>query len=864
MSIFLYFHCIAWLSFAGTIVKVTPKKGKATNLKATITVKNPTISAPATAEVTVGATASVAATAKPAGAVVSYASDNTAVATVDANGVVTGVAEGTAKITATVKSGSVKKTATTTVTVVDTAAKKIASVTATSVKTLDVKFDGIVKDAATGTFKVSRAGTDVTMTAKWAADNKSAVLTSEASLQAGTYTVAYGEMTGTVVVTAQKATKISILTTKVGLDASLGSQQRVYYKVLDQYGNDMGVASNKLTVTATNMNKNSTVEIDTNSNKTNTYFDMFVPAVPYSSIGDKIAVVAYLTTDVSVNVSANIEIANIYTKTFAFGEPDKAKDAHFYVEKTDYSYSLPYTATDSEGNKVLLEKTKTTLEAKNATTNNLTFISSNPSTIDPKNFKIDSNGKLTFTTGNYASTVTLTALNTVTGETTNISITVGKKPALSKVEVTDVTVRKGFSSSDKVKAEIVGYDQYGTVIPAANMANLNLANDFTFTGSAWVDHVSGATVTKDGKYVEFTRLNSVLGSAAIGAKFDVRFISKTDVTLSSTATLIIGDARVASYFKVDSSAVDTLFAGASGDLKVTVYDNYDQEMNTDYSLSVEETGRVTVTTPSAISGTKQVKAPVTADRSISGASESGTVEVVLYDAEKNEVDRKTVTINVSNVLDKLIVSTDKDTYASGDKINVEIKAYNGQYFLNNFNATVATTVVSYNSGNTAVDTKKENLTFKNGVATTTLDAKTAVKSVGVAVDAATATGNTAVDEEYVRNITVNAPSATTKYGVAVTGSSITVTAQNAVGETVTGYAGNKAITVKVEKKTALGTSDVTDEYIASNVKNSIKSFANGTITIGSTKAFAAETDVIYIITVSEQGSKITGSAEIKK
>ena len=238
--------------------------------------------------------------------------------------------------------------------------------------------------------------------------------------------------------------------------------------------------------------------------------------------------------------------------------------------------------------------------------------------------------------------------------------------------------------------------------------------------------------------------------------------------------------------------------------------------------------------------------------------------MVLYDAEKNEVDRKTVTINVSNVLDKLIVSTDKDTYASGDKINVEIKAYNGQYFLNNFNATVATTVVSYNSGNTAVDTKKENLTFKNGVATTTLDAKTAVKSVGVAVDAATATGNTAVDEEYVRNITVNAPSATTKYGVAVTGSSITVTAQNAVGETVTGYAGNKAITVKVEKKTALGTSDVTDEYIASNVKNSIKSFANGTITIGSTKAFAAETDVIYIITVSEQGSKITGSAEIKK
>ena len=62
MSIFLYFHCIAWLSFAGTIVKVTPKKGKATNLKATITVKNPALSVKAAKEVAVGATEQITAT----------------------------------------------------------------------------------------------------------------------------------------------------------------------------------------------------------------------------------------------------------------------------------------------------------------------------------------------------------------------------------------------------------------------------------------------------------------------------------------------------------------------------------------------------------------------------------------------------------------------------------------------------------------------------------------------------------------------------------------------------------------------------------------------------------------------------------
>ena len=849
----------------GYCVKVTAKKaGKSVKKTLTFkaTVKNPTISAPATAEVTVGATASVAATAKPAGAVVSYASDNTAVATVDANGVVTGVAEGTAKITATVKSGSVKKTATTTVTVVDPAAKKIASVTATSVKTLEVKFDGIVKDAATGTFKVSRAGTDVAMTAKWAADNKSVVLTSEASLQAGTYTVAYGEMSGTVIVTAQKATKINILTTKVGLGVNLGSQQRIYYTVLDQYGNDMGIASNKLTITATNMNKNSSMngDIYTNSNKTNTYFDLLVNPAPANSIGDKIAVVAYLTTDVSVNVSATLEIANIYTKTFTFGEPDKAKDTHIYVDKTDYSYSLPYTAADSEGNKVLLKKTRTTLGTP-ATTNNITFVSSNPSTIDPADFKIDSDGKITFKTGSYASTVTITALNTVTGETSSVNITVGKKPSLSKVEITDVTVHKGFTAGEKVKAEIVGYDQYGTVIPVANMANLDLSSYFTFTGSACAAGTT-AKVTKDGKYVELANLNSVLASAAIGAKFNVTFISKTDATLSSTATIIIGDATVASYFKVDSSAVDTLFAGATGTLKVTVYDNYDQVMTTGFTVSATKTGKVNVGAGTWNAAAKQTEYTVTG-LPVSGTAESGTIDLLLKDASDNEVENKSVTVNVSNTVRNLIVSTDKTSYASGDKINVEIKAYNGQDFLSNLNTTLAVTVASYNEGGTAVDSKVENLTFKNGVATTTLDAKAVVKSVGVAVKSATATGNRDIAEVKVEDLSVNASSTTTKYGVAVSGSAITITAQNSVGETVTGYAGNKAISVKVEKKTALGTSDVTDSFIASADKNSIKNFADGKFEITSTNPITAEANVIYIITVSEQGSKITGSAEIK-
>ena len=94
------------------IVKVTGKKsGKAVKktLKATITVKNPSLTLKAASEVAVGAKETVKATVKPASTKVTFSSSDDAIATVDATtGEVTGVKAGDVTITA--KAGKTTKT----------------------------------------------------------------------------------------------------------------------------------------------------------------------------------------------------------------------------------------------------------------------------------------------------------------------------------------------------------------------------------------------------------------------------------------------------------------------------------------------------------------------------------------------------------------------------------------------------------------------------------------------------------------------------------------------------------------------------------------------------------------------------------
>lgn len=136
---------------AKVTVKVTAKKaGKKVSktLKATVTVKNPSLTLKAANEVAVGATEQITATVKPASTKVTYASSDATIATVDEKGVVTGVKAGDVTITA--KAGKTSKTVKMTV-----KNYVLQSVKQTKANTLEASILGATKNIKTTDVKIT-------------------------------------------------------------------------------------------------------------------------------------------------------------------------------------------------------------------------------------------------------------------------------------------------------------------------------------------------------------------------------------------------------------------------------------------------------------------------------------------------------------------------------------------------------------------------------------------------------------------------------------------------------------------------------------------------------------------------------------
>ena len=871
-------------------VKVTYKKSAKKNAKtytknltSKITVKTPSLTLDQTSvSLKLGEKATVKATAKPSNAKLEYSSSNSAVATVD-GGVITGVAEGTAEIKVTATCGTKKLQSIVTVTVVDPAATKINAVNVKDAKTFEVVFDGKVKDTTKEKFKVTRSATEVKLAdPKWSADGKSAILSSDTVLQAGTYTVTYGTMTGTVAVQAQKATKLEIRTKKIPLGNTLGSDQKVYYSILDQYGTDMGITSNKLTVTATNMTRNHALYVGTDASYKN-YFTVRNDATMNDAVGDKIAVVAYLKTDASILAKEELEIANIYTKDFTFGTPDSgdAKDKNIYVNKDNYTYSLPYTAADTEGNAVTLNTTKKNSRgvlqpdaSGLATTNNITFISSNINTIDPKEFKIDKDGKLTFKTGSYASKVTITAINNVTGATTSVEVNVGESSEIRTFETASKTIPR-MESGATYKVDVTAKDQYGTVMAAKDVAKINLADKFNISAAGQTG--IGAKITADGKYVEFTGVDTSKLNA--GDSINIRFVNKKDPTQISDVVLNVGERRMPE--KVTVKAVNTLYVGGDDNTKldITVLDNYEEKMDkagSNLTLTVDSSnadGVYTVTGGTGVKGNKLGDVKVTAVAVPAGKVDTDATALVkvayVNEAGANDnLEDVKVTIPVSKKASTFETGfaneTDSDKeFKSGETANVKVTAKNGADKLGKFTGNVAVKEEVVSGGAVVLSTTNKTLSFKDGVAETSFTVKagtTGVKYTIVGTDKKITSGN------HVTSLAVKSKAsaeAATKYAVSISGSAISVAAQNNAGDTYTSYAGRKALKITVKDAfTGLDlTQDVLDGVVSAD-GTVIVTFTNG-VSEDLNYDSAAFADVAVEITVTEIGGDgFTGSTKV--
>ena len=219
---YILFQRIPILSYSYTTkssvyrVEVTGKKsGKkvSRSLKATITVKNPSLTLKAANEVAVGATEQITATVKPANTKVTFTSSDETIAKVDEKGVVTGVKAGDVTITA--KAG--KTTKTVTMTVKNVIFKDLAQTTA---NTFTAVVTGNTKDLKATDFSFVNVATKATVAIKEiAVDKKDATkitITTFANLTDGkAYAVTLDGTTKEITVTDGKVASVAVTPTEI-------------------------------------------------------------------------------------------------------------------------------------------------------------------------------------------------------------------------------------------------------------------------------------------------------------------------------------------------------------------------------------------------------------------------------------------------------------------------------------------------------------------------------------------------------------------------------------------------------------------------------------------------------------------------
>jgi len=425
------------------------------------------------------------------------------------------------------------------------------------------------------------------------------------------------------------------------------------------------------------------------------------------------------------------------------------------------------------------------------------------------------------------------------------------------------------------KVDVTAKDQYGTVMAAKDVAKINLADKFNISAAGQTG--IGAKITADGKYVEFTGVDTSKLNA--GDSINIRFVNKKDPTQISDVVLNVGERRMPE--KVTVKAVNTLYVGGDDNTKldITVLDNYEEKMDkagSNLTLTVDSSnadGVYTVTGGTGVKGNKLGDVKVTAVAVPAGKVDTDATALVkvayVNEAGANDnLEDVKVTIPVSKKASTFETGfaneadSDKE-FKSGETANVKVTAKNGADKLGKFTGNVAVKEEVVSGAAVTLSTTNKTLSFKDGVAETSFTVKagtTGVKYTIVGTDKKITSG----DHETSLAVKSKASAeAATKYAVSISGSAISVAAQNNAGDTYTSYTGRKAL--KITVKDAYSGLDLTQDVLDGVVG------ADGTVIVTFTNGVSEDLDYddttfadeTVEITVTEIGGDgFTGSTKV--
>ena len=520
-----------WLILFGYSVKVTAKKaGKkvSKSLKATITVKNPSLTVKAADQVAVGTTETIKTTVKPAGTKVTYTSSDKEVATVSSKGVVTGVKAG--DVTITVKAGRTTKTVKMTV---------VAAVSAkqTGAKQITLALGKAVSE--TPAITVKKGAVTVSLATKdgvvLSSDGKTIVLTTNSAITADKYTITVGENTVEFTGVPSVVDSIAVLSDKFVLTAAptnpasitAGATATAAYQVKNQYGEDI--------TKSVSVSSGNTAVAANAANGTLTYT---VPSGVTNKVGDSIPVVLYDTTGKSASAVLTLSNASAVAEVSFAGVYNK--DNKTLTEDTNLSSDLFYVlieAKDQYGKSIAADGARTDIVLNSAAGLTGTSVSTTFK-------KITVNGKdylgAQITGTPKAGTATVVAIATSTGKSATTSYDVANG---AKVDTFSVSAPELVVSGEEVTFEYSATDTYGNAVTDATVLShmTQIPTGFAFTKG------------KDGKAV----LTYRKAASATDSIVPALFVTNTNKTANITFT-VKAQAKATAITNVKDAAISAL------------------------------------------------------------------------------------------------------------------------------------------------------------------------------------------------------------------------------------------------------------------------------------------------------------------